>query len=195
MNMGNERLYSSQISTTVLIMSDTAFRAMAAKNPTAAWEQATKLGQRGMSAKSSILSELALHNPTEGLKLVNASKGMFDSWASRSFFQTWAGQDPVAATASLDQVKNAQARSNALNAVAAVWVQRDPAAAMAWADGQTNMRDKQNAIGQILTTQAESDPQGAIATLRTKTLGSNQQYIMSNKPNHRQKRRLHHGAG
>ena len=161
------------------IVMDTAFRALAAKNPEEAWEKAKRMGQSGYAAKQAILSELALTNPAAGLKLIAARKMGNDSWAMQSFFQTWAGQDPAAAAASLDQMKNTRDRRNALGAVASAWGQRDPAGALAWADGQASAGDRSSTLSAILTTQADSDPQGALSNQAARNLGRSQSGVMS----------------
>ena len=162
------------------VVTNTAFRALAAKNPEEAWAKAGRMGQAGYSAKSAVLAELALTNPAAGLKIIANVKGGIDGGATRSFFQAWAGQDPAIAAASVDQIKNFRAREHALGAVASVWSQRDPAGALAWADGQGTVRDRNQVLQQVLVAQAETDPQAALDNLSERNLGASQKWAMSN---------------
>ena len=58
--------YNYGVQANYWMITNTAFRALAAKNPDEAWAKAGRMGQAGYSAKSSVLAELALSDPAAG---------------------------------------------------------------------------------------------------------------------------------
>ncbi len=158
---------------------DLAFTELAKKNPQAAWDQAKTLGWRGDTARNAILNELAEHNPTEGLRLLQTSKSPNDSYAANSFYEKWAVNDPQGAAASVDQITNTQMRGYAIQGLTATWAHKDKEGAFAWASALPKAGEKQSALAGIISASAQDNPQGALADLDRFTLGQSRSNTLS----------------